>query len=184
MRCTVDGGAEVDCTKGLNLTGLAAGEHTLVAVQTDAAGNTSKAASYSWTVKAGKVVLTTRIAKKGVISSKKQVTVICKLSGDTIKVCNVKLYARVGKRVVVIGAGRRALKAPKVAKGKVVKGKVAPPVGKPTLGVKVTLNKAGKRLLAKKPKAIKVTIKSKALPSKSAKVTAKVKAKIKPRKVG
>lgn len=177
VRCSIDGAAPVDCTKGLTLNDLAAGEHTLVATQTDAAGNASAPATYKWVVKTGKVVLTARIAKKGKVA-KNTVTVICKLSGDTLKICNVKIYARVGKKTVVIATGRRAVKLA-VPKGAA---KTAKPVGKATLGVKVKLNKVGKRLLARKPKVTSVTIQAKAQPAASAKVASKAKAKISPAK--
>ncbi|MFZ0323530.1 MAG: Ig-like domain-containing protein, partial [Actinomycetes bacterium] len=48
VTCTVDG-AGADCSAPLSLTGLSEGDHTVVAVETDTAGNT-KSASLTWTV--------------------------------------------------------------------------------------------------------------------------------------
>jgi hypothetical protein len=173
-RCSIDGGELVDCSDGLNLKGLAAGEHTVVAYTTDADGVKSAPTTYTWTVK-GKVVFTARIAKKGKVS-KNTVTVMCKISGDTIKICNVKVYAKIGKKQVAIATGRRVIKVAAIKAG----GK---PVGKPTIGVKMKLNKRGKALLKAKPKVTAITIKAKAQPVGSAGIAYKTKAKIRPAKV-
>ena len=167
----------MDCTAGLKLSGLPAGEHTLVAIETDAAGKASAPATYTWTVKGAKVTLTARVAKKGVISPRRQVTVMCKVTGDTLKICSVKFRARVGKKVVVVGTGRRAIKPTKSANSGGL-------VGKPALGVKVTLNKAGRQLLAKHPKTIKVTLDARAQPLRTSKLISSAKATIRPARSG
>jgi hypothetical protein len=163
ITCSVDGAAAVDCTGGLKLSDLTAGAHTLVAVQTDANGNTSEASTFHWTVTAAKVTLTTRIAKKGKANSRHQVSVLCKMTGDTIKVCNVSFYARIGRKVVAIATGRRTLKV----------------AGHASLGVKVKLTKAGLKVLGRKPKGLKITVKAKAQPFKHPKVAANARARIK-----
>ncbi|MDW5597765.1 hypothetical protein VSS74_25660 [Conexibacter stalactiti] len=48
--CALDGAAFAPCSASVSFTGLALGAHTLSARQTDAAGNTSAAATRTWTV--------------------------------------------------------------------------------------------------------------------------------------
>ena len=50
FRCQLDGGAITGCTSSRQYTGLSAASHTFRVQAADAAGNTSPAASYGWTV--------------------------------------------------------------------------------------------------------------------------------------
>ncbi len=161
MRCTVDGGKTVDCTNGLTLSNLEAGSHTLIAVAVDAAGNASTAQTFRWSV-APTPKLSARVARKGVVA-KNKVAVICQLSTDSIKVCAVQLKARVGKKVIVVASGKKAMKK----------------AGVRSLGVSVKFNKQGKKLLAKKRgKKIKVSLMARAQPYAAPKVAVGVKAKL------
>ena len=51
--CSIDGGAYEACTSPVAHTGLADGEHSVAVKQTDTAGNTSAAATATWTVDTG-----------------------------------------------------------------------------------------------------------------------------------
>ena len=50
FQCSLDGAAFAGCTSPKAYSGLAAGSHTFQVRQTDAAGNTGPAASYTWTI--------------------------------------------------------------------------------------------------------------------------------------
>src|SRR5206468_1694694 len=50
FQCQLDGGGFTACTTPKSYTGLADGSHTFQVRQTDAAGNTGPAASYTWTI--------------------------------------------------------------------------------------------------------------------------------------
>ena len=79
--CSVDGGSYAPCASPAVLSGLADGPHTLAVKQTDPAGNTSAAATVSWTVVAAtaaggapSVTLPTVITAPGAPSSTTTVT--------------------------------------------------------------------------------------------------------------
>src|SRR5439155_15308185 len=50
FQCALDGGAFAACTSPKSYAGLAEGSHTFQVRQTDTAGNTGPAASYTWTI--------------------------------------------------------------------------------------------------------------------------------------
>lgn len=57
-QCKLDGGGYASCSSPTNLSGLAQGSHTYYVTATDSAGNTSTAATYTWTVDLTAPVLT------------------------------------------------------------------------------------------------------------------------------
>ncbi len=161
VRCSVDGKDAVDCTDGLTLSDLATGDHTLVVVNVDAAGNASAAQTFRWSVAAGPK-LTARVARKGVVA-KNKIAVVCALSSDSIKVCAIQVKARVGKKLLVVASGKKAVKK----------------AGIRSLGVSVKFNAQGKKLLAKsRGKKIKVSVMARAQPYAAPKVSVGVKAKL------
>ncbi|MGH2808994.1 MAG: plastocyanin/azurin family copper-binding protein, partial [Actinomycetota bacterium] len=53
FECQLDGGAFTSCTSSHNYSGLGSGSHTFGVRARDAAGNTSAAATYTWTIELG-----------------------------------------------------------------------------------------------------------------------------------
>jgi outer membrane protein OmpA-like peptidoglycan-associated protein len=109
--CSVDGAAAIDCTAGLDLSGLARGEHSISIVQTDAAGNSSDAASYTWRVTAVPLQvkaaqLETELVKTTSAPGDNGLAVTCALDRGATTGCTVKLYALHNGKRVLIGTGR------------------------------------------------------------------------------
>jgi len=81
--CSLDGASYAACTSPLSLTGLTLGRHAVRVKQTDEAGNTSPAATASWTIVA--VNAPRLLAKVGLkVNFKTKVTTLTlKASADT-----------------------------------------------------------------------------------------------------
>lgn len=104
-----------------------------------------------------------RVARKGKVSASNKIAVVCKLSRDTVKVCVVKLTAKVGRRTVAVGTGRRVNARPGVR----------------SLGVKVKLSARGKRLLRSKGRrGLAVQVTARVQPAASSKLATTSRARL------
>lgn len=168
IRCWTDESVAVDCSRGLDLNDLARGKHIVRAVAFDAAGNESPSASHAWTIEgpvaAAVARLTGRVAAKTAIRASRPVaSVTCQLSeGATVRTCKATAYARVGKKLVVVATGKRAVST----------------AGTRIVGLKLKLNTRGKAALRKSPRGLKVSVKLAARTREGATLTARVKTKL------
>ncbi len=171
LRCSVDGGEFVDCTTGLDLSSLTEGTHKIVAIATDAAGNSSAPATYDWliatplTATTSFAKLTARLATKTIIHANKRMTIICRLSkGSTVQTCDGKAYARLKGKLVLVATGKRTLKK----------------TGSLSAGVRVKLNKVGMAALKRNPGGLKVSVKMISKTREGRTLTTRVNTKIYP----
>jgi len=126
FRCTLDGGATVDCPNGaFTAPVLPDGHHTFAVVAVDRAGNASGATSYAWTIDTVSPLVTFNerpplltnqtTATFGFTSTKPASTFECSLDGATFSTCpSPKVYAdlRNGSHTVAVRAVWLALVGP------------------------------------------------------------------------
>ena len=126
FRCTLDGGASVDCSTGVfTATILPDGHHTFAVVAVDRAGNASGATSYAWTIDTVSPLVTFNerpplltnqtTATFGFTSNKPASTFECSLDGAAFGACpSPKVYTdlRDGSHTVAVRAVWLALVGP------------------------------------------------------------------------
>jgi outer membrane protein OmpA-like peptidoglycan-associated protein len=108
--CSVDGGPPVDCTSGLDVTGLHRGHHEVTAFQVDAAGNSSAPAVDQWVIGGARPSgaakhLSARVAARSVASADRSLPVGCTLDHGSLRACTVTAYATVGGQRIALGRG-------------------------------------------------------------------------------
>jgi hypothetical protein len=148
VECSVNGGPYVECTAGLNLTGLSEGWQTLAARQVSAAGVVSQAARYTWHIGARATHkgvanrLTARLGARSTVRDNRTVDVGCLLNRGSLHVCTVRAYHDLSGHWVDVGYGR-------VTVGK---------KGRSAGVVHVALNALGRRLLVGRLDGLYVTL--------------------------
>jgi outer membrane protein OmpA-like peptidoglycan-associated protein len=114
FECRLDGGAWAACTSPKRFDGLTPGAHVFELRQRDVAGNVSAVRTERWTIASdkpeapggGSTPVTAVLPTAGVAVEGSKASVGCRSAGARITRCTVKVYARVGGRLVLIGTGR------------------------------------------------------------------------------
>jgi outer membrane protein OmpA-like peptidoglycan-associated protein len=162
----LDGGEWVKAPAAFELTGLAAGRHTIALRQRDAAGNAGPETTLAWTIAAPPApapVATPAPAPKftatvedkqtqsgaaTVTVERKSVQVGCQMTGVALAACKVDIYANVDADGKVLASGRVLVGTGIVeADGKTNK-----------LAVRVVLNAKGRELLRRNPQGLDVSV--------------------------
>jgi outer membrane protein OmpA-like peptidoglycan-associated protein len=148
FECRIDTRGFTPCTSPVAYKKLARGKHTFQVRQTDVAGNVSQPAVERFTVSSASVVMRASGSKKGkatpvlaatVSTTSSSADVGCRVPGATLTRCEIKVYASVNGKRVLIGTGSAK------ARGKGSR-----------MQVKVKLNARG-RALVNRPGGVKAT---------------------------
>lgn len=161
--CIVNNKPAAACSSPLKLTGLAPGRHTVRVFQSNAGGD-GKVLEVSWVVTDAKIDVGAKLAVKS-----NDLTVGCKVAGITIARCEVDVYADLPARTA--------------KKVKIGTGKVTPSTTTNKVGIKLTLNATGKRLVNRLG-GVRVSLDMKAWPKGGgAKLTARGTSQLLPARV-